>query len=117
MSANGKRARLAALVGIMAAVAMIGGWWITTRPTTPISQERAGAIARDFATSADAHGAGSTVSGVSVYVEGLHRTDGHDAWKVHVSRTLTEAGGTTYPSVMWLSIDAATGAVAVIAQG
>jgi hypothetical protein len=115
MGKSGRRGRLAVIAVIALALA-IGGWWITTRP---MGQDRAVAIAREYFTSADAHGAGSTVSDMAVMVDGLDRADGRDAWRIQVSGAITEAGGTgpSYNSVMWLSIDAATGAVTIIAQG
>jgi hypothetical protein len=116
MGKSANRGRLAAIAVIALALAIIGGWWITTRP---MGQDRAVAIARDYFTSTDAHGAGSAVSDMAVTVDGLYRVNGRDAWQIVVSGEITEAGDThpTYFSAMWLLIDASTGAVTVTAQG
>ena len=114
MGKSANQGRLVAIAFI--ALAIIGGWWITTRP---MGQDRAVSIARDYFTSADAHGAGSAVSDMAVTVDGLYRVNGRDAWRIQVSGAITGPGGThpSYNSVMWLSIDASTGAVTVTAQG
>jgi hypothetical protein len=114
-----KHGRLAAAIAAVVIV-LIGGWWLVNRPTTlPVERDRAVNIARDFFTSADAHGGGVTVSNVSVTGGDLYAPGGRAAWKIQVQGDVTEAGatGVTYFSVMWIFVDAENGTVTVIAQG
>ena len=116
--------RTLALAAILVVVGVaLGGWWLAGRSTgaaAGIGHDRAAAIARDFFVSADAHGAGTTVSNVKVTAADLGwDASGRAAWKINIHGDVTEAGTSTpaYTSHMWLYVDAETGAVTVFAQG
>ena len=104
-------------------ITALGGWWIAGRSagaTPGIGHDRAVAIARDYFASADAHGAGSTVSDVNVTAADLASdAGGRAAWKINIHGDVTNAGNSapSGTSHMWLYVDADTGAVTVFAQG
>ena len=74
-------------------------------------------LAREFFVST-AHAQSLTVTGVTVRRSDRVTFDGHDVWQVEIRGTVVEAGsGTSVPSAMILSVDAATGEVTIFAQG
>jgi hypothetical protein len=108
-----------ALVAV--AIAAVGGWWLASRPTgatagatAGVGHDRAVALARDFFASADAHGAGTTVSNVSVTASDLASDAGGRAvWKINIHGDVTQAGmsAPSWTSHMSLYVDAESGAV------
>ncbi len=89
-------------------------------PAPTIAQIRAGQLARDYFGSADAHGEGSMVFDVQVSTPVLGTGKvGRPVWTVHVEGDVSDPGKTVpaYHSVMWLEIDAASGAITIVAQG
>jgi hypothetical protein len=75
-----------------------------------IDKGRAGQIARDFF--AGAHASGSTLTNVSEQDLGVtgDTSCGH-AWEVLMTGTVTERGGASYGSAMYLCVDPVSGAV------
>ncbi len=110
------------IVAVLAVAAffILFGWFVVRPTVAPtIGQDQAIEIAREFYTSADAHGAAATTSNVTIL--GVDRTiaNGRSVWRVEITGDVTEAGRTsvTYMSAMLLDVDAETGAVTVFAQG
>lgn len=89
-------------------------------PPPEIDQVRAGQLAHDYFGSADAHGEGSMVFDVKVSTPVLGTSKlGRPVWKVQVEGDVSDPGKTVpaYHSVMWLEVDAASGAITITAQG
>ena len=113
-----KRRGVLASVAVVAVLVLAGGLWATSRPpSVPVERDQALEIARDYYTSPDAHGTGTKVNTVHVSGGDLAYPDGKAAWKINVVGTVTEPGGVTYESAMWLYVDATTGRVTIFAQG
>ena len=107
-----------AAVTVVAVLVIAGGLWASSRPPSlPVERDQAFEIARDFFTSPGAHGSGTKVGTVHVSGGDLAYPDGQAAWKINVVGTVTEPGGVTYESAMWLYVDATTGRVIIFAQG
>jgi hypothetical protein len=107
-----------AAIAVVAVLVLAGGLWASSRqPSLPVERDRALEIAHDYYTSPDAHGTGTKVNTVHVSGGDLAYPDGKAAWKINVVGTVTEPGGVTYESAMWLYVDATTGQVTIFAQG
>jgi hypothetical protein len=111
--------RVVTLAFVLTIVAFVGWVGFGGRPATAptIDQAKATSLAQAFYD--QSHGAGATLANVQV-LSVVPGTDdrGHSVWKVNIVGEVTEAGASiAYASVMWLYVDAETGAVTVFAQG
>lgn len=106
------------MVSVVAILVLALGLVMSSRsPSLPVDRDQAMEIARDYFASPGAHEAGATVATVHVSGGDLVHPDGKAAWKVNVTGAITEPSGVTYVSAMWLSVDATTGLVTILAQG
>ena len=91
-------------------VAACTGPAATASVSAAIDQARAGQIARDYY--ATAHATGAKLTGVRESDLGITNDTACGAkWEVLMEGTVTEAGGVSYGSNMYLCVDPATGAV------
>jgi hypothetical protein len=95
-------------VGVLAAACT--GPAATSSSTAGIDEARAGQIARDYF--ATAHGAGAKLTGVRETDFGITNDTACGAkWEVLMEGTVTETGGVSYGSNMYLCVDPSSGSV------
>ena len=98
------------ILGLAAAVVLVAACTGPASTAAKIDGARAGQIARDYY--ATAHAAGAKLTGVRESDLGITNDTACGAkWEVLMEGTVTEAGGVSYGSNMYLCVDPATGAV------
>jgi hypothetical protein len=101
---------------VVSIAAVVAGCESSPPPTIRVADTAAAeSLARAYF--ATVNGAGNVVA-ATVRRTTRVTVDGHDAWQVEMSGTVTDPGsGTTHASAVILLVDAVTGDVTLVAQG